>query len=88
MVKVEHSHLQTYRKTRTRPFYFVCPGDAVISCIMAEYCEFEWHHQHIGISDLSPTKTETLNGIQDKSLAIQAVRNLIPTRPEIGEFST
>jgi hypothetical protein len=66
----------------------VCPGDAIIDCMMAEYCEYEWSCQRIGISDVSPTKTESLNGIQDKSLAIQAVRNLIPTRPEIGEFSS
>jgi hypothetical protein len=56
--------------------------------MMAEYCEFEWSCRHIGISDVSSTKTESLNGIQDKSLAIQAVRNLIPTRPEIGKFSS
>lgn len=55
--------------------------------MMAEYCEFEWSCRHIGMSDASPTKAESLNGIQDKSLTIQAVQNLIPTRPEIGEFS-
>jgi hypothetical protein len=64
------------------------PGGAIIDCMMAEYCEFEWSHRHIGISDASPTKTESLNGIQDKSLLIQAVRNLIPTRPGVGEFSS
>ncbi|XP_021932783.1 clavesin-2-like isoform X3 [Zootermopsis nevadensis] len=51
--------------------------------MMAEYCEFEWSCRHIGMSDASPTKAESLNGIQDKSLTIQAVQNLIPTRPEI-----
>jgi hypothetical protein len=56
--------------------------------MMAEYCEFEWSRRHIGISDASPTKTESLNGIQDKSLLIQAVQNLIPTRPGVGEFSS
>jgi hypothetical protein len=66
----------------------VCTGDTVINRMMAEYCEFEWNHRHIDLSDVSSSKTEPLNGIQDKSLLIQAVRNLIPTRPEIGEFST
>jgi len=54
--------------------------------MMAEYFEFDWKHRHIGLSSASPTKTESLNGIQDKSHLIQAVQNLIPTRPEIGEF--
>jgi hypothetical protein len=54
--------------------------------MMAEYFEFDWTHRHIDLSSVSMTKTESLNGIQDKSHLIQAVRNLIPTRPEIGEF--
>jgi hypothetical protein len=66
----------------------VCTGDPVIDHMMAEYCEFEWSRQHIDISNASSSKAESLNGIQDKSVLIQAVRNLIPTRPEIGEFST
>lgn len=65
---------------------YVCPGDSIIDCMMAEYFEFDWKHRHIGLSSASPTKTESLNGIQDKSHLIQAVQNLIPTRPEIGEF--
>jgi hypothetical protein len=55
--------------------------------MMAEYCEFDWSRRHIDISNVSASKAESLNGIQDKSLLIQAVQNLIPTRPEIGEFS-
>jgi hypothetical protein len=64
----------------------MCPGDAIIDCMMAEYFECDWTHRHISLSSASPTKTESLNGIQDKSRLIQAVQNLIPTRPEIGEF--
>jgi len=64
----------------------VCPGDAIIDCMMAEYSEFDWTPRHIHLSSASPTKTESLNGIQDKSHLIQAVKNLMPTRPEIGEF--
>ena len=64
----------------------MCPGGAIIDCMMAEYFEFDWNLRHIGLSSASPTKTESLNGIPDKSHLIQAVHNLIPTRPEIGEF--
>jgi hypothetical protein len=66
----------------------VCAGDTVINHMMAEYCEFEWSRQHIDLSDVSSSKVESLNGIQDKPLLIQAVRNLIPTRPETGVFLT
>jgi len=51
--------------------------------MMAEYFEFDWSVRHNGLPSASPTKTESLNGIQDKSHLIQAVQNLIPTRPEI-----
>lgn len=64
----------------------MCPGDAIIDCMMAEYFEYDWTHRHVGLSSASPTKIESFNGIQDKSQLIQAVQNLIPTRPEIGEF--
>jgi hypothetical protein len=64
----------------------VCSGDAVIDSMMAEYFEYDWTQRHIGFSSVSPTKAESLNGIQDKTHLIQAIQNLIPTRPEIGEF--
>ncbi|PNF43482.1 Clavesin-2 [Cryptotermes secundus] len=51
--------------------------------MMAEYCEFEWSRRHIDILSASSSKAESLNGIEDKSLLIQAVRNLISSRPEI-----
>lgn len=62
-------------------------GDPIIDRMMAEYCEFEWSRRHIDVSSASSSKAESLNGIEDKSLLIQAVQNLIPTRPELGEFS-
>lgn len=51
--------------------------------MMAEFFEFDWTHRNIGLSSASPTKTESLNSIPDKSHLIQALHNLIPTRPEI-----
>lgn len=65
---------------------YVCSGDAIIDCMMAEYFEYDWAHRRIGLSSASPTKIESFNDVQDKSHLIQAVLNLIRTRPEIGEF--
>jgi hypothetical protein len=65
---------------------YVCPGDAITDCMMAEFFEYDWTHRHISLASVSSTKTESLNGVQDKTHLIQAVQNLIPTRPEIGEF--
>ncbi|PSN49537.1 hypothetical protein C0J52_04979 [Blattella germanica] len=54
---------------------------------MAEYCEFDWN-KRVDTKIVSPTKTISLNGLQDKSPIIKAVRDLIPTRPEIEFLRT
>ena len=51
---------------------------------MAEYCEFNWTRRDCDSSIVTPTKTISLIGIQDNTPVIKAVRDLIPTRPDIG----
>ncbi|KAJ9601353.1 hypothetical protein L9F63_000491, partial [Diploptera punctata] len=50
---------------------------------MAEYCEYDWNRHAQDNTIVTPTKTRSLNGIQDKTAIIKAVRNLISTRPDI-----